>query len=70
MNLYGAPALSLKDFNNYQQDTIIGFTFRLTAPMGAYQSEKLLNIGTNRWSFEPEFGISKAIGKWPIGVGQ
>ena len=66
INLYGAPALSLKDFKNYQQDTIIGFTFRLTAPMGVYQSDKLINIGTNRWSFEPEFGISKAIGRWTV----
>jgi len=66
VNLYGAPALSLKDFKSYQQDTIIGFTFRLTAPMGVYQPEKLINIGTNRWSFEPEFGISKTIGKWIV----
>lgn len=66
INLYGAPALSLKDFKNYQQDTIIGFTFRLTAPLGVYQSENLFNIGTNRWSFEPEFGISKAIGRWTV----
>ena len=66
INLYGAPALSLKEFKNYQQDTIIGFTLRLTAPLGAYQAEKLINIGTNRWSFEPEFGISKAIGRWTV----
>jgi hypothetical protein len=43
---------------------IIGFTVRLTAPLGAYESEKLMDIGTNRWSFEPELGISKAIGRW------
>jgi len=66
LNFHGAPALSLKDFRNYQQDTIIGFTFRLTMPSGVYQSEKLLNIGTNRWSFEPELGISKAIGPWTL----
>jgi hypothetical protein len=66
INLYGAPALSLKEFKNYQQDIIIGFTLRLTAPLGAYQAEKLINIGTNRWSFEPEFGISKAIGRWTV----
>jgi hypothetical protein len=66
VNLYGAPALSLKDFKDYQQDTIIGLTFRLTAPTGVYQSDKLINIGTNRWSFEPELGISKAIGPWTL----
>ena len=66
LNLYGAPALSLKDFKDYQQDTIIGLSFRLTAPTGVYQSDKLINIGTNRWSFEPELGISKAIGPWTL----
>lgn len=64
MNLYGAPALSVKEFKDYQQDTIIGFTFKLTAPLGVYDNDKLINIGTNRWSFKPEFGISQAIGRW------
>lgn len=66
INFHGAPALSLKDFKNYKQDTIVGFSFRLTAPTGVYQPEKLLNIGTNRWSFEPALGISRAIGPWTL----
>jgi hypothetical protein len=64
INLSGAPALSYKEFKDYQQDTIIGFTFKLTPPLGTYDKDKLINIGTNRWSFEPEFGISKAINRW------
>lgn len=64
MNFYGAPALSLKEFKDYQQDTIIGFTFKLTAPLGEYEPDKLINIGTNRWSIEPALGISKALGNW------
>ncbi len=66
MNFYGAPALSLTDFRNYQQDTIIGFTLKVTAPLGAYDTSKLINIGTNRWSVEPGLGISKALGKWTM----
>jgi len=66
INLSGAPALSLKEFKDYQQDTIIGLTFKLTAPLGVYDKDKLVNIGTNRWSFKPEFGISKAIGRWTL----
>ncbi len=66
INLSGAPALSYEEFRNYQQDTIIGFTFKLTAPLGVYDNDKLLNIGTNRWSFKPEFGISQAIGRWTL----
>jgi len=63
-NFYGAPALSLKEFRRYQQDTIIGFTFKFSVPLGAYESEKLINIGTNRWTLSPGFGISQKLGKW------
>ena len=64
VSFYGAPALSLKEFNNFQQDTIVGFTFKLTAPLGKYDPDKIFNIGTNRWSFEPGIGVSQAIGNW------
>jgi hypothetical protein len=66
INFYGAPALSLKELKDYQQDTIIGFTFKLTTPLGVYDSDKLINIGTNRWSFKPGFGISQALGNWTL----
>ena len=66
MNIYGAQALGLKEFKDYKQDTIVGLTIKLTAPLGVYDSEKLLNIGTNRWSFKPELGVSKAIGRWTL----
>ena len=34
----------------------------LTTPLVQYEGDKLLNIGTNRWSFKPELGISKTLG--------
>ena len=34
--------------------------------MGQYDSGKLVNIGTHRWSFKPELGISKAVGQWTL----
>jgi hypothetical protein len=62
VNLYGAPALSLEDFKNYQQDTIVGASLEVTAPGGQYDADKLLNLGTNRWSVKPEIGVSKHLG--------
>jgi hypothetical protein len=62
MLLYGGPALSLKDFADYKPDLIIGSSLEVTPPLGQYESDKLLNIGTNRWSFKPELGISKTLG--------
>ena len=62
VNLYGAPALSLQEFASYKQDLIIGTSLQVSAPLGQYDADKLVNIGTNRWSFKPELGISKALG--------
>jgi Putative MetA-pathway of phenol degradation len=62
VNFFGAPALSMEDFPTYQQDIIVGAGLQVTAPLGQYDSTKLLNIGTNRWSFKPELGVSKAWG--------
>jgi hypothetical protein len=62
VNLYGAPALSLQEFADYKQDLIIGASLQVSAPLGQYDSSKLLNIGTNRWSIKPEIGLSKALG--------
>jgi hypothetical protein len=66
VNLYGAPALSLEDFKSYRQDTILGVSLQVTMPLGQYDSDKLVNIGTNRWSFKPEVGISHALGRWTL----
>jgi hypothetical protein len=62
MNFYGAPALTLPEFNAYEQDLIVGASLQVSVPAGQYDSTKLVNIGTNRWSFKPELGVSKALG--------
>jgi len=65
-NLYGAPSLSLKEFAAYRQDLIVGASLRVTAPLGQYDDSKAVNLGTNRWSFKPEVGVSKALGRWTL----
>jgi hypothetical protein len=67
-NLFGAPALSVKDFANYKQDLIVGVSLQVSAPLGQYDDSKLLNLGNNRWSFKPELGISKAWGPWTFEI--
>jgi len=66
INLYGAPALTLKEFADWEQDLIVGASLRVVAPWSQYDDTKLVNIGTNRWSFKPEIGVSKAIGPWTL----
>jgi len=66
INLYGAPALTLKEFTAWQQDLIIGASLQVSPALGQYDSTRIVNIGTNRWSFKPEVGISKALGPWTL----
>jgi hypothetical protein len=66
VNLYGAPALTLKEFRDYEQDLIVGASLQVSVPWGQYHDSRLVNIGTNRWSIKPELGISKALGRWTL----
>jgi hypothetical protein len=68
VNFYGAPALTLKEFAGYEQDLIIGAGLSASIPLGQYDATRLVNIGTNRWSFTPEVGASKALGPWALEV--
>jgi hypothetical protein len=63
--LKGGPALSVAQFASYQQTTSVGVSLTVTAPTGAYQADKLINLGSNRWSFKPEFAVS-----YPFGPGK
>ena len=62
VNFYGAPALSLQEFDSYQQDIIVGASVQVSAPLGQYDEDKLVNLGNNRWFIKPDIGISKAWG--------
>ena len=62
VNFYGAPALSVQEFADYQQDLIIGASVQVSAPLGQYDKDKLVNLGNNRWFVKPDIGISKAWG--------
>jgi hypothetical protein len=66
LNLYGAPALAVKEFASYRQDTIVGVSVQVSAPAGQYDGTRLINIGTNRWFVKSELGVSKALGPWTL----
>lgn len=59
INLLGSPALERKEFAKYQQKTIFGTSLVVSVPTGVYYADKRINIGSNRWGFKPEVGISK-----------
>ncbi len=64
VNLLGGPALSPQEFVQRTPETTLGASLLVTAPVGQYDSSKLINIGTNRWGFRPQIGVSKPIGKF------
>jgi Putative MetA-pathway of phenol degradation len=69
--LKGGPALSADQFTDYQPTTTVGVSLTISAPTGQYNSNKLLNLGSDRWSFKPEIAVSHPFGseqKWQCDV--
>jgi len=65
--LFGAPAVTREEFAKSSPQTILGASLTIIAPAGQNFSDKLINIGTNRWSFKPELGLSYVISeRWFI----
>lgn len=64
VNLLGAPALGAAEFGRAKPKTVLGVSMTVSAPTGEYFSDKLVNLGANRWAFKPEIGVSHPIGRW------
>ena len=59
----GAPAASVLEILKAPRRTILGASLTIVAPTGQYFSNKIINLGTNRWTFKPEFAVSQPIGE-------
>jgi Putative MetA-pathway of phenol degradation len=64
VNLKGGPAMPPKEFAKWHQKMLLGASLKILAPTGQYDPPKLINWGTNRWAFKPEFGYSQRWGNW------
>jgi len=64
VNLLGGPALTPEEFAQRSPATIVGVSVSVVAPTGQYVPSRLINVGSNRWSFKPEVGVSQPIGNW------
>jgi hypothetical protein len=67
-NFVGAPALTLSEFRTHHPAWLVGASLRVELPLGQYDADKALNLGTNRWSFKPELGIAKPWRRWTFEV--
>jgi hypothetical protein len=68
INLIGAPPLSGAEFAEYRQsqemETIVGLGLEVQLPTGQYFNDKLVNLGTNRFTFRPQLGVVHRRGSW------
>ena len=57
INLYGSPPLKGKEYAAYRTatevETIVGAGLSVQLPTGNYMDDKLINLGTNRFTFRP-----------------
>jgi len=65
-NSFGSPSLSRAEFREYRQSAIVGASVQVFIPLGQYDPTKLINLGTNRWTFRPQLGVSQAVGSWLV----
>lgn len=68
INLAGAPALSDAEFLEYRKEhttnTTVGAGVAVELPWGEYFEEKLINLGENRFTIEPQCGVLHTHGPW------
>ena len=66
VGLLGGRAMSLQEFARRKPSTYVGTSVTIAIPTGQYYSDKLINVGPNRWAFKPEIGASKPFGPWTV----
>jgi len=65
MLLYGGPAQTMAEFaKSKKSNTVVGAAVAVTMPYGEYRSDRLINIGANRWVVRPQLGVTHVRGKW------
>ena len=58
VNLLGAPSMDLAGFRQLRNSprVLLGTSIKVQLPTGQYMTDRLINVGGNRWAFKPELG--------------
>lgn len=65
MLLYGGPAETPVEFaSSEKSNTVVGAAVSLYIPTGDYSSDRLINLGSNRWVVRPQLGVTHTRGNW------
>jgi hypothetical protein len=62
----GARAMTAEELAKSQPGTLLGARLQVVMPTGSYDPSELVNLGSNRWAFVPEMGISHNVGAWTL----
>ncbi|HEY4212518.1 MAG TPA: transporter [Steroidobacteraceae bacterium] len=66
INVVGGPALNWQEFAKRVPGPTVGLSLVIEPPTGQYDAARLVNIGTNRWAFKPEIGVSYPVDHWSL----
>lgn len=61
--VHGAPPSTVPELLKAPRKTVVGISLNMIIPTGQFFSDKLINLGTNRFGFRPEIGLSQPLGK-------
>ena len=67
VNILGAPAMTKPEFVEMLGNPrpILGVSLKLVAPTGKYDSNRVVNVGANRWAMKAELGYIVSLSrKW------
>ena len=68
VNVIGSPPVEREEFAQYGAatpvETIVGLAKVVQIPTGHYINDKLLNLGSNRYTFRPQIGMVHNRNKW------
>lgn len=62
----GAPAFAAGRAAPRLGRTLVGVGIAVQLPLGQYDPDRLINLGSNRWVFVPRLGISHRTGAWTL----
>jgi len=63
-NFIGIPPSKGKEFLSYKNKTTLGASFKLSVPIGQYNSDKFFNISTHRWRIGLQLGLAHRISRF------
>jgi hypothetical protein len=67
INLFGAPGMRAKDFIRYDLTTTINFGVKATFPLGTYDPDEMLNVGSNQYKIRFSLPMVHAFSFWAPG---